>query len=421
MTTPNRPIITLSITAKNLKQAAFFAGLPLIGAGITLFGGRLLTQSPAIAQTAQNPATQNPATQPLLLAQSSTGSLAASGNNFIADAAEKVGPAVVRINASRTVKTSSRSPEMMEDPFFKRFFGEMPTQPTERVQRGTGSGFIYSADGLIMTNAHVVSGTDTVEVVLRDGRKLTGKVLGSDSLTDVAVIRVQEKNLPMVNLGNSDALRPGEWAIAIGNPLGLDNTVTAGIISATGRSSSQVGVPDKRVGFIQTDAAINPGNSGGPLLNQRGEVIGMNTAIIGGAQGLGFAIPIKTAKGIAEQLMTKGKVSHPYLGIQMVTLTPEIKKQILNDPNTGFEVKDDRGVLIAKIARNSPAAQGGMKAGDVLKKVGGKSVENAEQVQQVVEGSTIGSDLSIEVNRNGQSVTITVKPGAFPTRNAAVE
>ncbi len=418
MTTPNRPVFTVSLTAKNIKQAAFFAGLPLIGAGITLFGGRLLTQSPAIAQTTQSPAT---ATQPQLLAQSGTGALVGSGNNFIADAAEKVGPAVVRINASRTVKTSSRSPQVTDDPFFKRFFGEMPEQPTERVQRGTGSGFIYSADGLIMTNAHVVSGTDTVEVVLRDGRKLTGKVLGADSLTDVAVIRVQEKNLPVVNLGNSDTLRPGEWAIAIGNPLGLDNTVTAGIISATGRSSSQVGVPDKRVGFIQTDAAINPGNSGGPLLNQRGEVIGMNTAIIGGAQGLGFAIPIKTAKGIAEQLMTKGKVSHPYLGIQMVTLTPEIKKQILNDPNTGFEVKEDRGVLIAKIARNSPAAQGGMKAGDVLKKVGGKSVENAEQVQQVVEGSTIGSDLSIEVNRNGQSVTVTVKPGAFPTRNAAVE
>jgi len=415
MTTPNRPVLTVSLTAKNLKQAAFFAGLPLIGAGMTLFGGRLWSQSPAIAQT-----TQPTAAQPQLLAQSSTSAISQYGINFIADAAEKVGPAVVRINASRTVKTSSLSPEMADDPFFKRFFGEMPQQPTERVQRGTGSGFIYSADGLIMTNAHVVSGTDTVEVVLRDGRRLTGKVLGSDTLTDVAVIRVQEKNLPVVNLGNSDTLRPGEWAIAIGNPLGLDNTVTAGIISATGRSSSQVGVPDKRVGFIQTDAAINPGNSGGPLLNQRGEVIGINTAIIGGAQGLGFAIPIKTAKGVAEQLITKGKVSHPYLGIQMVMLTPDIKKQIL-DPNTGFEVKEDRGILIAKLERNSPAAQGGMKPGDVLKKVGGKSVENAEQVQQIVEGSTIGSDLSIEVNRNGQSVTITVKPGAFPTRNAAVE
>jgi S1-C subfamily serine protease len=409
-TTPHR-------TTQTLKQAALYASLPLIGAGVTLFGGRLLTQSPAIAQST----TQSP-TQPQLLAQSTTGTLAGSGTtNFIADAAEKVGPAVVRINASRTVKTSTRVPEMFDDPIFKRFFGEMPEQPTERVQRGTGSGFIYSNDGLIMTNAHVVAGSDTVEVVLRDGRKVKGKVLGADTLTDVAVIRIEERNLPVVNLGNSDTLRPGEWAIAIGNPLGLDNTVTAGIISATGRSSSQIGVPDKRVGFIQTDAAINPGNSGGPLLNQRGEVIGMNTAIIGGAQGLGFAIPIKTAKNIAEQLMSKGKVSHPYLGIQMITLTPDLKKQINEDPNTNFEVKDDRGVLIAKIARNSPAAQGGMKAGDVLKKVGGRSVETAEQVQQVVEGSTIGSDLAIEVSRNSQTISLNIKPGAFPTRGNAAE
>ncbi len=408
MTTPNR-------TAKTLKQAALYASLPLVGAGVTLFGGRLLTQPPAIAQSTTQ-------AQPQLIAQSGTGALAGSGtSNFIAEAAEKVGPAVVRINASRTVKTSTRVPEMFDDPFFKRFFGEMPEQPTERVQRGTGSGFIYSNDGLIMTNAHVVAGSDTVEVVLRDGRKVKGKVLGADPLTDVAVIRIDERNLPVVNLGNSDTLRPGEWAIAIGNPLGLDNTVTAGIISATGRSSSQIGVPDKRVGFIQTDAAINPGNSGGPLLNQRGEVIGMNTAIIGGAQGLGFAIPIKTAKKIAEQLMSKGKVSHPYLGIQMVTLTPDLKKQINDDPNTNFEVKDDRGVLIAKIARNSPAAQGGMKAGDVLKKVGGRAVDNAEQVQQVVEGSTIGSDLAIEVSRSGQSISLNIKPGAFPTRGNAAE
>ena len=411
MTTPNRTILT----AKTLKKAAFYASLPLMGAGVTLFGGRLFTQSSAIAQPTQP--------QPQIIAQGGTGSLIGSGNtNFIADAAEKVGPAVVRINASRTVKTSARVPEMFDDPFFKRFFGETPEQqPTERVQRGTGSGFIYSSDGLILTNAHVVAGTDTVEVVLRDGRKLTGKVLGSDSLTDVAVIRVQERNLPVVNLGNSDTLRPGEWAIAIGNPLGLDNTVTAGIISATGRSSSQIGVPDKRVGFIQTDAAINPGNSGGPLLNQRGEVIGINTAIIGGAQGLGFAIPIKTAKSIAEQLMTKGKVSHPYLGIQMVTLTPDLRKQINEDPNTNFEVKDDRGILVAKIARSSPAAQGGLKAGDVLKKVAGQSVETAEQVQQIVETSTIGSDLAIEVSRSGQSVTLNIKPANFPTRNTPTE
>jgi Do/DeqQ family serine protease len=392
----------LNLKPTTLKKAAIYATLPLLGAGVTVFGGRLFQQSPAIAQN----------TNPQVIAQSRTGAMAEG--NFIADAAEKVGPAVVRINASRTVKAKQR-PEMFDDPMMRRFFGEMPDQPRERVQRGTGSGFIYSNDGLIMTNAHVVAGADTVEVVLRDGRKITGKVLGTDPLTDVAVIRVNDRNLPTVNIGDSDSLRPGEWAIAIGNPLGLDNTVTAGIISATGRSSSQVGVPDKRVGFIQTDAAINPGNSGGPLLNQRGEVIGMNTAIIGGgAQGLGFAIPIKTAKRIAEQLMANGKVNHPYLGIRMTTLTPELKKEITADPSSNLEVKDDRGVLVFRIERSSPAAQGGLKPGDVIKKVGGKSVETAEQVQQAVEASSVGSDLAIELSRNGQTMSVTVKPATFP-------
>ncbi len=392
----------LNLKPTTLKQVALYATLPLLGAGVTVFGGRLFQQSPAIAQD----------TAPQIIAQNRTAAMAEG--NFIADAAEKVGPAVVRINASRTVKTKER-PEMFDDPMMRRFFGEMPDQPRERVQRGTGSGFIYSNDGLIMTNAHVVAGADTVEVVLRDGRKITGKVLGADSLTDVAVIRVNDRNLPMVNLGDSDRLRPGEWAIAIGNPLGLDNTVTAGIISATGRSSSQVGVPDKRVGFIQTDAAINPGNSGGPLLNQRGEVIGMNTAIIGGgAQGLGFAIPIKTAKRIAEQLMSTGKVNHPYLGIRMTTLTPELRKEITSDPSSNLEVKDDRGVLVFRIERSSPAAQGGLKPGDVIKKVGGKSVETAEQVQQAVEASSVGADLAIELSRNGQTMSVTVKPATFP-------
>ncbi len=391
----------LNLSSTTLKKAAIYATLPLLGAGVTVFGGRLLQQSPAIAQN----------TTPQVIAQSRPGGME---GNFIADAAEKVGPAVVRINASRTVKAKQR-PEMFDDPMIRRFFGELPDQPRERVQRGTGSGFIYSNDGLIMTNAHVVAGADTVEVVLRDGRKITGKVLGTDSLTDVAVIRVSDRNLPTVNLGDSDSLRPGEWAIAIGNPLGLDNTVTAGIISATGRSSSQIGVPDKRVGFIQTDAAINPGNSGGPLLNQRGEVIGMNTAIIGGgAQGLGFAIPIKTAKRIAEQLMANGKVNHPYLGIRMTTLTPELRKEITSDPNSNLEIKDDRGVLVFRIERSSPAAQGGLKPGDVIKKVGGKSVETAEQVQQAVEASSVGGDLPIELSRNGQMISVTVKPATFP-------
>ncbi|MEL6331821.1 MAG: trypsin-like peptidase domain-containing protein, partial [Cyanobacteria bacterium J06626_26] len=237
--------------------------------------------------------------------------------NFIAAAAEQVGPAVVRIDASRSVRGVS---ETFEHPFFKRFFTEeLPIDPElpERLEQGTGSGFILSQDGQVMTNAHVVEGASTVTVTLNDGRTFEGNVVGTDPITDVAVVQINGEELPTAPLGSTDGLAAGQWAIAIGNPLGLDNTVTAGIISALGRTSSQVGISDKRVQFIQTDAAINPGNSGGPLLNAQGEVIGMNTAIRAGAQGLGFAIPIETAKRIGDQLFKDGEVQHPYLGIQM--------------------------------------------------------------------------------------------------------
>ncbi len=400
------------------KQPAIYLMLPLIGAGTAVIGDRWLSSSnpvpvvqPAIAQAAE--------TQ---VAQSRTSAvLSATDPNFIATAVEQVGPAVVRINSSRTVRT--QIPPIFKDPFFRQFFGsELPDTPSTRVERGTGSGFIINGEGLILTNSHVVNGADTVSVKLKDGREFQGKVLGQDPVTDVAVVKIQANNLPVVRIGNSDQLRPGEWAIAIGNPLGLDNTVTAGIISATGRTSAEVRVPDKRVSFIQTDAAINPGNSGGPLLNQRGEVIGMNTAIIGGgAQGLGFAIPINTAQKIAQQLIATGKVNHPYLGIRMTTLTPELKKQINSDREANLTVQDDRGILIYSVMQNSPAARAGLRAGDVIKKINGQGVETAEQVQSAVEASAVGGSLQVEVNRNGRSTTIAVRPGAFPTQTAQSE
>ncbi|HEY9845743.1 MAG TPA: trypsin-like peptidase domain-containing protein, partial [Candidatus Caenarcaniphilales bacterium] len=301
----------------SVQKSATFLSLLFVGAAGTLLGTQLM---PSIALRPQQPVAQLPAALP-----------GNTSTSFIATAVEKTGPAVVRIDASRTVRT--RAPSIFNDPFFRRFFGsEIPTAPSTRVIRGSGSGFVLKANGLILTNAHVVNGADTVAVTLKDGRNFTGKVLGQDELTDVAVVKIEANNLPAVALGNSAQLRPGEWAIAIGNPLGLDNTVTAGIISATGRSSAQVGAPDKRVGFIQTDAAINPGNSGGPLLNQQGQVVGMNTAIIGGAQGLGFAIPINRAQEVANELIAKGKVEHPYLGIQMATLTPSLKDTLNRDP-----------------------------------------------------------------------------------------
>jgi S1-C subfamily serine protease len=198
----------------------------------------------------------------------------------------------------------------------------------------------------------------------------------------------------------------------------LDNTVTVGIISALDRSSSQVGVPDKRVSFIQTDAAINPGNSGGPLLNARGEVIGINTAIRAGAQGLGFAIPIETAQRIANELFTKGRADHPYLGIKMVTLTSDLRKEINQDDRAGFKVTQDNGVLIVSLAKNSPASQAGLQPGDIIQKVGGKSVKTAAEVQRQVEGSTVGADLEVMVNRQGRLQTLRVRPGAFPTEKS---
>ena len=400
------------------KQPVIYLMLPLVGAGTAVMGDRWLSSSnpvpvvqPAIAQAAE--------TQ---VAQSRTGAIfSATDPNFIVAAVERVGPAVVRINSSRTVKT--QVPPIFNDPFFRQFFGsELPDAPSTRVERGTGSGFIINGEGLILTNSHVVNGADTVSVRLKDGREFQGKVLGQDPVTDVAVIKIQANNLPVVTIGNSDQLRPGEWAIAIGNPLGLDNTVTAGIISATGRTSAEVRVPDKRVSFIQTDAAINPGNSGGPLLNQRGEVIGMNTAIIGGgAQGLGFAIPINTAQKISQQLIATGKVNHPYLGIRMTTLTPELKKQINSDREANLTVQDDRGILIFSVMKNSPATRAGLRAGDVIKKINGQAVETAEQVQNAVEASAVGGSLQVEVNRNGRSTTVAVQPGAFPTQTAQSE
>jgi Do/DeqQ family serine protease len=332
--------------------------------------------------------------------------------NFVVSVVQEVGPAVVRIDTSRTV--SSRVPDEFSDPFFRRFFGDgVPTQPRERQQRGNGSGFIINSNGEILTNAHVIDGADRVTVELKDGRKFNGQVLGEDPVTDVAIVKIDADNLPTATLGDSDTVQPGEAVIAIGNPLGLNYTVTSGIISATGRSSSDIGAADKRVDYIQTDAAINPGNSGGPLLSASGEVIGMNTAIIRGAQGLGFAIPVNTIKRISQELIAKGRVDHPYLGIQMVTLTKDVKEK-LNSEIGNPSISADKGVLLIRIMRGSPASQGGLKAGDVITSINNQRVDNNEDVQKLVEKSKIGQPLDIEVERNGRKVKLAVRPAPLP-------
>jgi S1-C subfamily serine protease len=391
----------------SFKQLAIGTSLLAIGGGAALISSHYL--SDRLGRTF-------PSVLPPLSNQQnkiSISSNATNNSNFIADAVDKVGPAVVRIDAARRVQ--SQVPEAFRNPIFRRFFGDQLPAPEDRVERGTGSGFILSADGQLVTNAHVVSGSDTVEVRLKDGRTFEGRVVGIDPVTDVAAVKINANSLPTVELGKSSTLIPGQWAIAIGNPLGLDNTVTAGIISATQRSSSQVGVPDKRVSFIQTDAAINPGNSGGPLLNDRGEVIGINTAIRADAQGLGFAIPIETARRVVEQLFTKGRVEHPYLGIQMVDLSPAIRDEINRDKEAELKVNQDQGVLIARVLEDSPAAKGGLRQGDIIQKINGMPVKSASDVQSQVEASSVGTPLEIEINRNNQVQTVRVRPGAFPT------
>ncbi len=335
-------------------------------------------------------------------------------SNFIAAAAQKVGPAVVRIDATRTVP-SPIDPELFNQPLFRRFFGgQIPQLPQEFQREGTGSGFIIDANGLILTNAHVVEGSERVRVHLLDGRTFEGQVKGSDPVTDIAVIQIEGENLPTVTLGNSDQVRPGDWAIAIGNPLGLDNTVTAGIISAVGRSSGQIGAANKRVTFLQTDAAINPGNSGGPLLDAEGRVIGVNTAIFQRAQGVGFAIPINRAMEIAERLIRDGRVEHAFLGIRMITLNPDLVEGLNRDPGRPTTLTVQEGVLIGQVIPGSPAEQVGLREGDVIVEIDGQPIRDAEQVQRLVDAAGVGKTLTLRVIRDGQARTFQVKTGVLP-------
>lgn len=344
------------------------------------------------------------------LPRSSTTSLVPAGSNFIADAVEQVGPAVVRIDAEKNI-TGQIDP--FQNPLFRRFFGdEVP--PQDRLEMGTGSGFILSTDGQLVTNAHVIDGADVVKVTLKDGRTYDGQVMGTDPVTDVAVIKIEATDLPTVQIGSSEELVPGQWAIAIGNPLGLDNTVTAGIISAIDRSSAQVGIPSKRVRFIQTDAAINPGNSGGPLLNDRGQVVGINTAIRADAQGLGFAIPIETAFRVANQLFANGEAAHPYIGIQMVDLTTERKDQINQAETFDQPIQVDEGVLILQVLDGTPADEAGLQPGDLLLTINDMEIQTASDVQQQVESSTIGQALKVEIRRNDQVLELELLPISLP-------
>ena len=357
--------------------------------------------SPAIAQNPQLLALRGPE----LPAQ-----VAGDTSSFVTAAVDRVGPAVVRIDTERTV--SRNLDPLMEDPFFRKFMGEDLRSLTPRQERlrGQGSGFIIDKSGIVLTNAHVVDKADRVTVTLNDGRTFPGEVQGTDEVTDLAVVKINTKqaNLPVATLGDSDAVKVGDWAIAVGNPLGFDNTVTLGIISTLKRSSAAVGIPDKRLDFIQTDAAINPGNSGGPLLNSRGEVIGINTAIRADAMGIGFAIPIDKAKAIYAQLVKGEQVSHPFLGIQMIALTPEMARENNSDPNAPLIVPEVTGVLVMRVVPNTPAEKAGIRKGDAIVQIEGEKVTQPEQLQNLVENSQIGQILKLKVRRGTQLKEVAV-------------
>ena len=323
------------------------------------------------------------------------------GENVIVKAVERVGPSVVRIDTEKDINNP-----------MGQLFGLGPS--TQR-QQGQGSGFITRANGLIFTNEHVVRGADRVNVTLPDGRRFQGTVLGGDPLTDVAVVKVVAENLPVASLGNSDQLRPGEWAIAIGNPFGLNNTVTAGIISAVDRTDANIG-EGQRVPYIQTDAAVNPGNSGGPLISAAGEVIGMNTAIrkAPGA-GLSFAVPINLAKRIAQQIVSTGQASHPFIGVQLRSLTPQLAREI-NATSTRCTVPVVNGVLVVDVVPDPPAESAGIRQCDLIRAVNGTSVENPSEVQLAVDRGRVGQPMQITIERDGLEQTLEVLPKELPRR-----
>ncbi len=336
----------------------------------------------------------------------------AIGNeSFVAAAVRQVGPAVVRIDTEKTITRQSRDP-FYDDPLLRDFFGGLPRQPQEEMLRGQGSGFIIDSTGNILTNAHVVNGADRVVITLKDGRSFDAIVEGVDEVTDLAVVKIDDGEddvLPVAALGDSDQVEVGDWAIAVGNPLGLDNTVTLGIISTLKRTSSSVGIPGKRLEFIQTDAAINPGNSGGPLVNQRGEVIGINTAIRADAMGIGFAIPINKAKDIKDRLARGETVAHPYIGVQIANLTPEQAERNNADINSGLYLPEVDGVLVVRVLEGTPAAEAGLRRGDVILQVEGVPVRSADALQIQVENTKIGDALQLKIQRGDRPMTVQVK------------
>ena len=337
------------------------------------------------------------------------------------DVAERAVKGVVNIASTKVVRTPQRNSPFSQDPFFRRFFGFPDQVPRERRERARGSGVLVTTDGYILTNNHVVEGADEVLVVLHDERELIAKIVGTDPKTDVAVLKVEATELEPLPLGHSSELRLGEVVLAIGNPFGLSHTVTQGIVSALGRA--RVGIADYE-DFIQTDAAINPGNSGGALINTRGELVGINTAIAsssGGYQGVGFAIPADMAHVIMDSLVRYGHVQRGYLGVIIQDMRPDMAEQ--------FGLKKSHGAIVSDVLENGPAGKAGLQRGDVVLRFAGQEVTDAAQLRNTVSQTTPDSEAEMTVLRDRKERTINVTIGrhpddataAIPTRNDTQE
>ena len=370
---------------KRFKKAL----LALIMAGALVGGGYGFSTAVKVNDVTANAATQTPETQMVPA-------------NF-SQLAEKVRPGVVNIQVVKTVKNAGFAlPRSSGNPFgdfFGPFSDATPQQSPE--QQGVGSGFVVSSDGYILTNNHVVDGANRIKIKLADGKEYDGKVVGRDPKTDLALLKAEgASNLHALPLGDSDALKVGNWVVAIGSPFGLEQTVTAGIVSAKGRVIGS-GPYDN---YIQTDASINPGNSGGPLLNMAGEVVGVNTAIFsesGGNVGIGFAIPVNMAKEIAPQLREKGHVTRGWLGVGIQRLTPELAKS--------FGLKEEKGALVSQVVEGGPADKGGIETGDVIVEFGGKKIVDSNDLPRVVASTPVGKTVDVKVLRGGKEVDREVK------------
>ncbi|MEB3244677.1 MAG: trypsin-like peptidase domain-containing protein [Vampirovibrionales bacterium] len=344
--------------------------------------------------------------------------------SLIADVAETVAPSVVNIDVTKAAGPSSAQsgPFPFGEGFIERFFGLTPDELGDSPFRGygsrsntlmpqvigNGSGFILDKSGHVLTNYHVVDNASDIQVTLNDGRKLPAKVVGRDKYSDLVVLKINASNLTPAVIGQSAKLRPGEWVLAVGSPLGFDHTVTLGIISAISRQ-----VPDlnANVEFIQTDAAINPGNSGGPLVNLNGEVIGINTAIAGRGQNIGFAIPVDVARQVADSLISSGQINRPWLGLAMMDMEPPVARS-LGLPET------TQGAVVARVIPDSPAQRAGFMQGDVIQRIEGKPVTSAKSIQEWVRKTPINTPLNMQILRNGSLSALTVKTDQLPAEPA---